>query len=184
MLINGVVVAIFLVLFMAVVALFCVRALHVMFQEKAGECDEFAYEIRGEMASFFKKCWDVEQAQIEFGKRIAAAERKIAEYDTEAVKAVIGSFADLFVAPETPAPEAPKTDKPVFKFGAALCEIKAGRGMARKGWNGKGMSIWYVAPEGGGKMTLPYIAMRTASGDTVPWLASQTDILADDWVQA
>lgn len=30
-------------------------------------------------------------------------------------------------------------------------------------------------------MTLPYIFMSTAQGDLVPWLASQTDILATDW---
>lgn len=33
-----------------------------------------------------------------------------------------------------------------------------------------------------GKMTLPYIYMYTAQGDNVPWLASQTDMLSEDWV--
>lgn len=36
-------------------------------------------------------------------------------------------------------------------------------------------------PDAGSKMTLPYIYMRTVMGDLVPWLASQTDVLAEDW---
>lgn len=59
-------------------------------------------------------------------------------------------------------------------FGQALVEIKAGNTVSRAGWNGNGM--WLKS-----KMTLPYIYMSTAQGDLVPWLASQTDILAGDW---
>jgi len=36
-------------------------------------------------------------------------------------------------------------------------------------------------PDAKSKMTLPYIYMKTVTDDLVPWLASQTDILADDW---
>jgi len=36
-------------------------------------------------------------------------------------------------------------------------------------------------PDAHSKMTLPYIYMRTAEGHLVPWIASQTDILANDW---
>jgi len=39
-------------------------------------------------------------------------------------------------------------------------------------------------PEGTVCRFLPYLMMRTAQGDFVPWLASQTDILADDWMLA
>ena len=66
-------------------------------------------------------------------------------------------------------------------FSTALKEIKAGHRMRRSGWNGKGMWVNIQRPSGGSKMTLPYIYMRTAQGDLVPWLASQTDILAEDW---
>lgn len=54
----------------------------------------------------------------------------------------------------------------------------------RKGWNGKGMWIGLQRPTDTSKMTLPYIFMYTAQGDYVPWLASQTDMLADDWEEA
>lgn len=54
----------------------------------------------------------------------------------------------------------------------------------RKGWNGKGMWIGLQRPTDTSKMTLPYIFMYTAQGDYVPWLASQSDMLADDWEEA
>jgi hypothetical protein len=56
-----------------------------------------------------------------------------------------------------------------------------GRRVTRKGWNGKGMYLELQVPDAHSKMTLPYIYMYTAQGDLVPWLASQTDILANDW---
>lgn len=81
-------------------------------------------------------------------------------------------------------------------FGHALALAKKpGTRLARQGWNGKGMFIYYV-PGGSypaqteaaryafGEMVPygPYLAMKTAQGNVVPWLASQTDILADDWM--
>lgn len=67
-------------------------------------------------------------------------------------------------------------------FGQAIEVLKAGGRIARVGWNGKGMWLGLQKPEPGGLMTLPYIYMSTVTGDLVPWLASQTDILADDYV--
>ena len=66
-------------------------------------------------------------------------------------------------------------------FGAALVNLKAGVRMEREGWNGKGMYIELQRPDAHSKMTLPYIYMKTVTGDLVPWLASQTDMLAEDW---
>ncbi len=66
-------------------------------------------------------------------------------------------------------------------FGIALNELKAGRKVSRAGWNGKGMWLGLQVPDGGSKMTLPYIYMKTAQDDLVPWLASQTDLMATDW---
>lgn len=70
----------------------------------------------------------------------------------------------------------------VFDFGHALINMKSGRKAARLGWNGKGMYIEIQFPDEHSKMTLPYIWMKTACGNKVPWLASQTDLLAKDWV--
>jgi hypothetical protein len=66
-------------------------------------------------------------------------------------------------------------------FEDALRMIKSGRRAARRGWNGKGMWIELQTPTELSKMSLPYIYMKTADNHLVPWLASQTDILADDW---
>jgi hypothetical protein len=66
-------------------------------------------------------------------------------------------------------------------FEEALILLKAGRRLSREGWNGKGMWIEVQRPDEHSKMSLPYIYMSTVTGDLVPWLASQTDILAEDW---
>lgn len=67
-------------------------------------------------------------------------------------------------------------------FSSALIQLRAGQRVARSGWNGKGMWIRLQWPTSYSKMTLPYIYMVTGDADLVPWLASQTDILAWDWV--
>lgn len=67
-------------------------------------------------------------------------------------------------------------------FGIALAYLREGKRVAREGWNGKGMWLELQVPDEHSKMTLPYIYMFTATRDLVPWLASQTDILANDWV--
>lgn len=66
-------------------------------------------------------------------------------------------------------------------FEWALKKLKNGKKVCRTGWNGKGMWIHLQLPDAHSKMTLPYIYMCTATGHLVPWLASQTDILACDW---
>lgn len=66
-------------------------------------------------------------------------------------------------------------------FGAALNALKAGARISRAGWNGKGMWVELQRPDAHSKMSLPYVFMRTATGELVPWVASQSDVLADDW---
>lgn len=69
-------------------------------------------------------------------------------------------------------------------FGWAVEQIKDGKAVARKGWNGKNMYIAGKFPDENSKITLPYIFMKTADDKLVPWLASQSDILAEDWSYA
>lgn len=70
-------------------------------------------------------------------------------------------------------------------FGEALKRLKMGHRVTRSGgvtgWNGPGQSLELQAPDENSKMTLPYIFINTVQGGRVPWLASQTDLLADDW---
>ena len=68
-----------------------------------------------------------------------------------------------------------------MNFSDALALLKTGSRMQRKGWNGKGMYIEIQYPDTHSKMSLPYIFMKTTCGNLVPWLASQTDMLTDDW---
>lgn len=79
----------------------------------------------------------------------------------------------------------------MMKFGEALELLKNGVRIARQGWNGKGMWLAIVGGHeyelniyGQGQPNLlPWIGMKTADNKFVPWLASQTDILAEDWVK-
>ena len=86
-------------------------------------------------------------------------------------------------------------------FEQALSFLKGGGRVSRAGWNGKGM--WLTLSPGGhiegskfwapnnrefalaqpdGHATVrPYITMKTVDNEIVPWVASQTDLLADDW---
>lgn len=87
-----------------------------------------------------------------------------------------------------------------MNFGEAVEALKNGRRVARSGWNGKGMFLGLQrgypngtsanentaaaigCAEGDRVVVRPYIIMKDAQGMLVPWLASQTDILAEDWV--
>lgn len=77
-----------------------------------------------------------------------------------------------------------------FNFGEAILYLKAGRKVYREGWNGVGIFLELQVPDVNSKMTAPYIYINTtglqteneiASKNLVPWLASQTDMLAEDW---
>jgi hypothetical protein len=69
-----------------------------------------------------------------------------------------------------------------MSFGHAIEALKAGYKVCRAGWNGKGMWLDLQVPDEHSKMSLPYIYMFTADKHQVPWLASQTDVLANDWM--
>ena len=67
-------------------------------------------------------------------------------------------------------------------FGHAIVALKSGARVTREGWNGKGMWLELQKPDEHSKMTLPYIYMKTADNNLGPWLASQTDMLSEDWI--
>ena len=66
-------------------------------------------------------------------------------------------------------------------FSNALNEVKGGGKIQRAGWNGKDLKVALQVPDGYSKMTLPYLYIEYPDGRCCPWLASQTDILAEDW---
>ena len=69
-------------------------------------------------------------------------------------------------------------------IGWAVKQLHQGRRVCREGWNGKGQWLELQIPDEHSKMTLPYVSIRTVQGDLVPWLCSQTDLLAPDWMPA
>jgi len=68
-------------------------------------------------------------------------------------------------------------------IGEAVDALKAGKRVAREGWNGKNMYLDLQVPDAHSKMTLAYVYMYTAQGDLIPWLCSQSDLLAIDWCE-
>ena len=69
-----------------------------------------------------------------------------------------------------------------YGIGWAVKQLWHGEKIRRAGWNGKGMWLALQTPDATGiKMTLPYVFMSTSKGELVPWLCSQTDLLAADW---
>ncbi len=92
--------------------------------------------------------------------------------------------------------EAELDDVNEFDFGAALGALKEGDRVTRSGWNGKDMFLFLVDgstfkvnrkplsniySEGTEINYHAHIDMKTVDGSIVPWLASQTDLLAEDW---
>lgn len=75
-----------------------------------------------------------------------------------------------------------------MSFGLAIEAMRKKQKVARLGWNGKGLWLELQTPDAHSKMTLPYIYInyphdaQNTPGARVPWLASQTDMLAEDWV--
>lgn len=70
----------------------------------------------------------------------------------------------------------------MLNFGQAIEAMRMGSKVARDGWNGKGMWIALQVPDQHSKMQQPYIYMCPVGGKLVPWLASQADMLANDWL--
>lgn len=76
----------------------------------------------------------------------------------------------------------------VNTFSIALEALKKGKSVQRVGWNGNGLKVKAQFPDENSKMTLPYLYIeypqdsKTTPGARCPWLASQTDLMAEDWV--
>jgi hypothetical protein len=74
-------------------------------------------------------------------------------------------------------------------FGLAIEALKKGNAVCRKGWNGKNMWLVLVKPSdytvdcvrSGNCEICHWIGMKTADDKFIPWLASQADLLAEDW---
>ena len=81
-----------------------------------------------------------------------------------------------------------------MNFGEALEALKRGARVARAGWNGKGMFLYYVPPDIyparteiaksyiGAMVTYhAYIAMKATDNTVFPWTPNMLDVLAEDW---
>ena len=150
------------------------------FDQKIGE--KFAYE------NAFEKMWMpygfwLHKAMLEFSNLNVCN----AQCECDNDESLSGMVKDWQIPNDT-----------TFDFGTAVEALKQGARVAREGWNGKGMFLYYVPQnkypasrnEHGTMVGVfeddmvpygAYIAMKTAQNNVVPWLASQTDVLAEDW---
>ena len=149
------------------------------FDQKIGE--KFAYE------QAFEKMW----MPYGFWLHKALAEFNNFETSTGQDEFLAGGLKQLCQANILP-----KTER--LSFGDAVAALKEGLRVARSGWNGKGMFLYYV-PENKypasrnehGTMVgvfeddmIPYreyIALKTVDNQVVPWTPSISDALAEDW---
>ena len=155
------------------------------FDQKIGE--KFAYE------NAFNKMW------TPYGFWLHKA---LAETDYQSKLNEAQNLIDSYSKRETTDSGSvlPKTER--LSFGDAVAALKEGLRVERAGWNGKGMWLTMVYPDDGANVPprpayavyavagivddatngcLPWIGMKTADNKFVPWLASQTDVLAEDW---
>ena len=135
--------------------------------------------------------WDADKQTIMMhtkdGKELDIRETQMVEYTTLNICSDEWAIADPHNCPQLGGEAA-------FSFGEAIKFLKRGLKVKRKGWNGKNQyielatAISYVNPEGtvvnvehdaiGNKA----VAFCGTSGVQMGWLASQADMLADDWV--
>lgn len=133
-----------------------------------------------------------------FDERLKAAVKSLDEMPRAMSPEAQMDEIDKLYAPEGPGLKVTYD----LNFSAALWDLKMGKRVARKGWNGKGRWLVLVDPktttvakfgagpteyagnamlDNGSYPILPWIGMKTADDKFVPWLASQTDLLAADW---
>lgn len=67
-------------------------------------------------------------------------------------------------------------------IGSAISAMRDGKRVTRESWNGKGQFLELQKPDEHSKMRREYIYISPVDGELVPWVASQSDLLAGDWV--
>lgn len=107
-----------------------------------------------------------------------------------------GQVGSAGYAEQQPEVEQSEAKRAYNGIGWAVKQMQNGQRVARAGWNGKGMFLFLVPgstfkvsrhpllgiyPEGTEINYHAHVDMRTADGQIVPWLCSQTDLLATDW---
>lgn len=112
--------------------------------------------------------------------------------ETQRVEYTLGNVLsdEWIIANESNCPEL--GGEATFSFGEAIKYLKRGFKVARNGWNGQNQYLVYVEPwdnkfyeviekDDMPGTLYPYIAMKTKGNAFVPWLASQADMIEEDW---
>lgn len=156
----------------------------VQVRTEFGKCTVVTVRLRnGFILTESSACVDPANYDVELGKKLCFQhiENRLWELEGYALQ----KKTDEERAAKCKAVEAKTHD-----FGWVLSKLRCGWPVRRRGWNGKGIFIKLQVPDEHSKMTSPYIYIDTtglrsnnpdAPRSCAPWLASQTDMLAEDW---
>lgn len=156
----------------------------VQVRTEFGKCTVVTVRLRnGFILTESSACVDPANYDAELGKRLCLQHIENRLWELE-------GYALQKRTDEERTMECAAADTETRDFGWALSKLRCGWPVRRRGWNGKGIFIKLQVPDEHSKMTSPYIYIDTtglrsnnpdAPRSCVPWLASQTDMLAEDW---
>lgn len=143
--------------------------------------NDFTYEwdLNGRYAGEIDNIWDLMCECDEEGNELAEIVVTV-DPDHKPDPFDIGDIGEPTL--EDLAGGAPEETISGLTFGQAISLLKSGAKVTREGWNGKGQYLELQVPDEHSKMRHPYIYISPVDGKFVPWLASQTDMLAEDWM--
>lgn len=156
----------------------------VQVRTEFGKCTVVTVRLRnGFILTESSACVDPANYDAELGKRLCLQHIENRLWELE-------GYALQKRTDEERTMECAAADAETRDFGWALSKLHCGWPVRRRGWNGKGIFIKLQVPDEHSKMTSPYIYIDTtglrsnnpdAPRSCVPWLASQTDMLAEGW---
>jgi hypothetical protein len=171
--------------------------------ETQGCPGEIAPKIAPENWKKYVRCHQVEACPLTRGDYNKYRGWEMPQNENPNDKGYLVQYPDGYVS-WCPKAQFEAAGRPVdgMTFGQAIEAMKQGKKVARRGWNGKGMYLWLMScatvnaewckephlkelaeANGGTVECLGTIRMKTADGKVLTgWLASQTDMLSDDWV--
>ena len=156
----------------------------VQVRTEFGKCTVVTVRLRnGFILTESSACVDPANYDVELGKKLCFQHIENRLWELE-------GYALQKRTDEEHAAKCEAAEVKTHDFGWALSKLRCGWPVRRRGWNGKGIFIKLQVPDEHSKMTSPYIYIETtglrsnnpdAPRSCVPWLASQTDMLAEDW---
>lgn len=130
-----------------------------------------------EFEDVLKRALDLRSSEV----LLTASDARHSQERVEAARAAVDAARNGYAVATGAACDATQAKIMPHGIGWAVMQLFNGARVARAGWNGKGQYLELQRVDKLSKMTRPYVFITTVEGDRVPWLASQSDLLAADW---